>query len=736
MNPALLDDMSWEMAEVYGAVTDQILINLSRYFPYYESGNDVPKSAFTYQAAMLAQMGQVNRETVRIIRNGLADADGALKGVLEAAIIDSVRQAEPELYDAVKKGVLALPTTPVLAPQQMRAYKLYYEQAAEKLNLVNTVMLESTQSAYQQAVSGIVSEMEVVERIGRTQTALDAAAGETISGVSAWNQAVKHATDRMKESGITGFIDHGGHHWSAEAYAAMDIRTTTFNTARAAVWETNENFGNDLYLVSSHSGARPLCYPWQNKVISSINASREVPDLDGNPVHVYAQSETSYGQPAGLFGINCGHFPNPFIPGISSADFPVQDKAENDKVYAESQEQRRLERKLREEKRDLAMAKAQGASDEEIKKLREKCRNTSQDIDDFCEQTGRTRHRDREAVYTKREFPDRKSYDVSKFETEQKERLEEYWKDGGAQQGRNFQQMTPLIPINPAPVAVPAEAATTAQVATAGVEQTAETTLHDSLADAYENHRITNGLTSVPYDPNSQLQFISEDLSRLDGKSQNAAESTISKLSKKYDTPLTSVRTMDKREAALRRNTFGYMRRSYSTETAEMVINPVKCGNYDKMVQAMKALRDSGYCAHIPDEMLDEYVFSHEFGHSLLTMRGPLKEKYNFVGADYARVEKIRKEVRSVYREYAKEIGELEKAMRDAEFRFIAELDEAAAEEARQLLQEIKAKRISEYSLTNADEFFAESFVYTEYGGTDNKYAMRVREIIDTYFRR
>ena len=449
MNPAFLDDMSWEMAEVYGAVTDQILINLARYFPYYESGDDIPKSAFTYQAQMLAQMGQVNRETVRIIRNGLADADGALKGVLEAAIVDSVRQTEPELYEAVKKGVFALPTTPVVAPNQMRAFKLYYEQAAEKLNLVNTVMLESTQSAYQQAVSGIVAEMDVVERIGRTQTALDAAAGETITGVSAWNQAVKHATDRMKEGGITGFIDHGGHHWSAESYVAMDVRTTTFNTARAAVWETNENFGNDLYLVSSHSGARPLCYPWQNKVISSMNASREVPDLDGNPVHVYAQDETSYGQPAGLFGINCGHYPTPFIPGISTADNPVQDKEANDKAYAESQEQRRLERKLREEKRDLAMAKAQGASDEEIKKLREKCRNTSQDIDDFCEQTGRARHRDREAVYTKREFPDQKKYDVSKFETEQKERLEEYWKTGGTQQGRKFQQMTPVEQVAP-----------------------------------------------------------------------------------------------------------------------------------------------------------------------------------------------------------------------------------------------------------------------------------------------
>ena len=75
MHPAFLDDMSWEMAEVYGAITDQILINLARHFPFYVAGEDLPKSAFAYQAQMLAQMGQVNAETMRIIRNGLADAD-------------------------------------------------------------------------------------------------------------------------------------------------------------------------------------------------------------------------------------------------------------------------------------------------------------------------------------------------------------------------------------------------------------------------------------------------------------------------------------------------------------------------------------------------------------------------------------------------------------------------------------------------------------------------------------
>ena len=450
MNPTYLDNMSWEMAEVYGAITDQILINLARHFPFYEYVDDTPTSAFAYQAQMLAQMGQVNRETIQIIRNGLQDADLALQGVLEQAIIDAVKSSQPELLQAVKNGVLSPNTIPaVVSPNQYRAFTLYYQQAADKLNLVNTVMLESTKSAYTQTVADVVSQVQIAERVKATQTAIDIAAGETVTGVSSWNQAVKHATDRMKQRGITGFIDHAGHQWSAEAYTAMDIRTTVFNTGRAAVWETNQTFGNDLYIVSYHNGARPLCYPWQNKVISSTDNARTTYDLDGNPIEVIAQSATSYGEAAGLFGINCKHYPNPFIPGVSVINGQPQNKEENDKAYAESQEQRRLERKLREEKRDLLMAQAQNAPQEEIDKLRAKCRQSSEDIDDFCNATGRARHRDREAVYTKREFPDKERYDVTAFEREQKTAIEQYFGGGGAQQGYTFGQMTPNVPGTP-----------------------------------------------------------------------------------------------------------------------------------------------------------------------------------------------------------------------------------------------------------------------------------------------
>ena len=128
MRPAFLDGMSWRMAEVYGAITDQILINLAKYFKYWQPGQPVPKSSFEYQANMLAQMGQVNRETVRIIAQGLGGADATLKQVLEQAIIEAVSKEEPELLTAVKRGILHPAGVPIVAPNQMRAFQLYYQQ--------------------------------------------------------------------------------------------------------------------------------------------------------------------------------------------------------------------------------------------------------------------------------------------------------------------------------------------------------------------------------------------------------------------------------------------------------------------------------------------------------------------------------------------------------------------------------------------------------------------------------
>lgn len=392
--------MSFRMGEVYGAVVDRILINLARHFPVIAEGAK-PGGAWEYQIRKLAEMGQVTRETEAIILESMKGADQALANLLEDTIRESLKDVEPTLRKAAEKGLLygqgMIP--PETSPSMTQAFKAFYMQSADKLNLVNTVMLESTQAAYQATIADIAVRMEQAQGI------LNTATGEVISGVSSLNQAVRDAVQKMVDNGITGYVDHGDHHWSPEAYVTMDIRTTMANTGRAAVSEQMQEYGCDLFVVSWHDGARPLCYPWQGKVISESGWRGRVKDLDGNDVQVYALEDTSYGEPAGLFGINCGHYKIPFIPGYSIARQPEQNAEQNAKEYEQSQQQRELERKYRYAKRDLNVAKARG-DEELIRKEKIRVQNARTNLNEFCEETGRARRSGREATPVQATWPD------------------------------------------------------------------------------------------------------------------------------------------------------------------------------------------------------------------------------------------------------------------------------------------------------------------------------------------
>ena len=390
MNPRYIEEMGWRMGEVYAAVTDRIIINLAKHFPFIAEGAPVTYT-WDYQVRKLAEMGQVTRETEAIILESMKGADQALVDLLEETVRESLKPVEKPLRQAAEKGLLLgkgfLP--PETAPALTQAFSAYYRQSADKLNLVNTVMLESTQEAYRQTIADIATRFEMI------QGTLNTATGEVVAGVSTMNEAVRDAIRKMADNEIAGFIDHADRHWTPEAYVTMDIRTTLANTGRAAIFEQMDNYGDDLYMVSYHDGARPLCYPWQGKVISRTDQSRDVTDIDGNPIHVYAQSETSYGEAAGLFGINCGHFPMPFIPGFSKPVEVQQTEAQAEKEYQESQQQRELERHYRYAKRDLMIAKARG-DQEEITKQKIRVKNARTELNDFCEETGRERRSNRE----------------------------------------------------------------------------------------------------------------------------------------------------------------------------------------------------------------------------------------------------------------------------------------------------------------------------------------------------
>lgn len=399
MNPYLIQTMGWAMSDVYASVTDALLVNLARHFRYISQGAEVPAS-WEYQVRKLAEVGQVRKESVQIILDKLGDTDGTLRGMLIRSIEEGLKDADPALRKAAEKGLLTM-MPPTMSANQMQAFKAFYNQASDKLNLVNTVMLQSTQAAYTATVSDIAS------KIKNTQGILNAGAGRMVTGVDSFNKVLHDSVRQMVNNGLTGFVDSAGRNWSPEAYVNMDMRTTMTNTAREAINEQCEAVGVDLYQVSWHDGARPMCYPWQGKVISRNGWTGETEDDEGNKVTVYAESDIpSFRYGGGLFGVNCGHYPIPFIPGFSRIRPPRQDEEQNAKEYAESQQQRYLERQLREEKRELAVMKAQGASDEQIQAQKERIRTANSNLETFCDETGRARQKYREYTQTTQRLPD------------------------------------------------------------------------------------------------------------------------------------------------------------------------------------------------------------------------------------------------------------------------------------------------------------------------------------------
>lgn len=378
------------IGSTYADCVDRLLVNIARHFKYLKPDEE-PGGAFQWQAKKLAEFGQVNRENVAIIRRMLGDVPTELADGLEQAIMDALEGIEEPLRKAAAEGLMGISTAPPEPdPRAMRAFRLYHGQSLDGMNLVNSTMLESTAEAYR----GMVAD--ITNKLARAQRAINAATGEVLAGVESFNNAVKLATERLLREGLTGFVDGAGRHWRPETYVAMTMRSTYHNVSREAFWERNQEFGNDLYLVSQHPGARPLCYPWQCKVISRQDNARDVTDGNGNPVHVYAQSETTYGEPAGLFGINCGHHPMLFIPGATKIPELMQNERENAKTYAQSQKQRKLERDFRKARLQYATAKAQGADEATVKAAGEKLKQADERLDRFEKETGRRRRRERE----------------------------------------------------------------------------------------------------------------------------------------------------------------------------------------------------------------------------------------------------------------------------------------------------------------------------------------------------
>lgn len=385
------------IVRVYEECVDELLINLARHFNVKATGIT---ESFRYEVEMLARMGAIRKESAAIIAKHIAQNEPMIRLAVENSMLEAIETVEPELAKAAAEGLLNVAEMAV-SDGIRNTLNNYSRQAVNQLNLVNTVMMDGTIRAYR---AGVYAASDIIRQMTDAQEALNVETGKVILGEKTLQSAIRSACTRMQREGITGFVDNRGKRWSAEAYVRMDIKTTCSNAANRGVMDRNQQYGNDLIWVRTNATARPGCFPWQGKVISMENRARDVVDGGGKTVHAYAASETTYGQPDGIYGINCHHGPmNVFIPGSSrvrGTNMSIA-QAENDARYQLTQQQRRLEREVRYAKRDLAMLKSAGADEQSLQDASAKVRRKQAAVRQLVKDNPERLVRDysREAIY-------------------------------------------------------------------------------------------------------------------------------------------------------------------------------------------------------------------------------------------------------------------------------------------------------------------------------------------------
>lgn len=215
---------------------------------------------------------------------------------------------------------------------------------------------------------------------------------------AARTKAVRTTIHEMAQKGIPAFVDRSGREWSPEAYVNMDIRATVKNTALEAKFSVMDSLGQDVFEVSSHPGSRPKCRPWQGKLISRSGKTTEITDLHGRKHKVIPLSQTSFGEPDGLFGINCGHRPRGCSEGVFTKSAVEYDDEEDKELYNKVCRQRELERRVRKSKTEADMLEAAGDT-EGAKEVRQKMSEQNKALLAYCEDNGLKYRSDRVRTY-------------------------------------------------------------------------------------------------------------------------------------------------------------------------------------------------------------------------------------------------------------------------------------------------------------------------------------------------
>ena len=299
--------------------------------------------------------------------------DGTLLGVQvtpvasAAVYVPGGRAQYPStvLMDTIPAKVAGVPRVVMVTPPQRDGSLSAYTLAAAALAGVDEVYAVGGAQAIGAVAYGTES-IPACDKIVGPGNAYVAAAKRYVSGdvgidmVAGPSEVcvLADATARLASLGLETVDYRAGARCRVDAALRRHVVTQANQARNDLLVRRMDEWGVDLVFVSAHYGARPSHAVWQGRVFSRSGSSPKYPPL---------VESTGYGTAGGLCGVNCRHTMTPYVEGLSrlpSTDYAAQARLTgmtSDEYYAATQAQRRLEARVRETKREVALGEAAGA---------------------------------------------------------------------------------------------------------------------------------------------------------------------------------------------------------------------------------------------------------------------------------------------------------------------------------------------------------------------------------------
>ena len=259
----------------------------------------------------------------------------------------------------------------------------------------------------------------------------------------------------------------------------------------------------------------------------------------------------------------------------------------------------------------------------------------------------------------------------------------------------------------------------------------------DLLLDSYENQRIKSGMDLTPRSELgtdiNDIKSVGADYSKTDIKMAEAFNESLENINKKYVTTIQYIEPMSSIEAMNSHSVYARTSHDYRVaDTSKIQYNPIKIGNSGKLSDKISELKEKGFIPKIDDENILKYIPTHELGHTIIDMNTPLPQK-NLVGGNHSNVKAARKEISKLFNEYtdnySSKKNEVGKLLDD-----FLNLDDEGLKRLTIAEENYEKSLISQYSLTNADEFIAEAYADATLSNNPNPWSLKLTGILDKYF--